>query len=323
MILKNVPVIYFAPLQESTDAVYRKAHAEVFRNVDKYFAPYIVRQNDGTVKNSHLRDLSPQINRNYHLIPQIMAGNAEDILFLSKLLIDSGHTEINWNLGCPYPMVTNKGMGSGLLSSPEKIENILSESFPKLSPCLISIKLRSGFLSSDEVFSVISILNQFPLHEVILHPRTAKQLYKGMADPEVFIHAARLSKNPLVYNGDILTRDDFNRLDSLFKNKTTWMIGRGILKNPFLPSEIKEDAQFEDRATLLKQFHDLIFDDYSKLLSGKSHLLLKMLKFWSYFGYSFPDPHKTLKRIKKAGSMAKYNEAVHENFRLLIDHEEN
>lgn len=314
-------VIYLAPLQESTDAVYRKSHAEVFRNVDKYFAPYIVRQNDGKVKNSHLRDFCPERNEGYHLVPQILAGNADDFVFLSKLLCDSGYKEINWNLGCPYPMVTNKGMGSGLLAAPDKIEAILSESLPKIS-CKVSVKLRSGFETPDDVNDVIPVLNQFPLHEVILHPRVGKQLYKGTADPEVFIHAVALSKNPMVYNGDILTPDDFTRLDNLFGDKTVWMIGRGILQNPFLPSEIKKETLRQPRPVLLQQFHDRIFDEYSKLLCGKSHLLMRMLKFWSYFCFSFPDPHKALKRIKKARSIAKYDEAVNINFHSLKDHEE-
>jgi tRNA-dihydrouridine synthase len=33
--------------------------------------------------------------------------------------------ELNWNLGCPYPMVTKSGMGSGLISNTEKINHIL------------------------------------------------------------------------------------------------------------------------------------------------------------------------------------------------------
>jgi tRNA-dihydrouridine synthase len=218
-------------------------------------------------------------------------------------------------------MVTNKGMGSALLPLPHKIEEILSQSLPKIS-CRVSVKLRSGLESPDDINGVIPILNQFPLHEIILHPRVAKQLYKGTADPEVFIHASAMSTNPLVYNGDILTLEDFNRLDGLFSNKSVWMIGRGILQNPFLPSEIKGEIPAQSKPVLLQQFHNRIFDQYSELHSGQSHLLTRMLKFWNFFCFSFPDPHKTLKRIKKAGSLAKYNEAVTLNFQSLTDYEE-
>ena len=319
---KNDKIIYFAPLQESTDSVYRNLYSAVFKNIDKYFAPYIARQNDGSIKKSHLREISSEKNKGYKLIPQIMAENSEDFLFLANTLTGMGYTEINWNLGCPYPMATNKGLGSGLLPSPDKIKRIISDSLPKLS-CSVSVKLRSGLLSSDEIFSVIPVLNEFPLEEVILHPRIAKQLYKGEADTDIFNKIKEISKHPLVYNGDIVTLDDFIHFENLFQNTPAWMIGRGILKDPFLPSKIKTNIQYsiDEKIRLLHKFQEGIFEEYSKLLSGKSHLLMRMLKFWSYFCYSFPDPHKTLKRIKKAGTVEKYNAAVRENFLRLTNDE--
>jgi tRNA-dihydrouridine synthase B len=315
--------IYFAPLQEFTDFIYRSAHAAIFGNTDKYYAPSIVRQNDGSIKKSHLKDVDPENNKGYNLIPQILAGKTEDILHLGKILTDLGYKEINWNLGCPYPMVTNKGMGAGLLPYPDKIKSILTEYLPDLS-CAVSVKLRSGLASSDEIFEIIHVLNEFPLKEVILHPRNAKQLYRGSPDHEIFSRTAELSKHPLVYNGDIFTPDDFIQLNHLFRNTDSWMIGRGILMDPFLPLKIKHSSlpDKKGKSDLLLQFHDRIFDGYSRLLSGNSHLLTRMTKFWSYFCYSFPEPAKAYKRVKKAGTIAKYEAALKENFQRLIDYEE-
>jgi tRNA-dihydrouridine synthase len=219
-------------------------------------------------------------------------------------------------------MVTNKGQGSGLLPFPEKIEQILSESLPQLS-CRISVKLRLGLHAPEEIVPVINVLNQFPIGEIILHPRIGKQLYKGKADPEIFSQTARLINHPLLYNGDILTPEDFFRLETRFEKNSGWMIGRGILQDPFLAKRIKTNLPILERVKILSEFHSIIFDEYSRLLSGKSHLLMRMLKFWSYFCYSFPDPHKTLKRIKKASTIEKYDSAVRENFSILNDHEEN
>jgi tRNA-dihydrouridine synthase len=220
-------------------------------------------------------------------------------------------------------MLTNKELGAGLLPSPEKIKRILTESLPKVS-CRISVKMRSGLASADEMFNVIPILNQFPLSEVIIHPRIAKQLYVGCADPEVFIRAATISRHPLIYNGDILTIDDFNKLDALFESTSSWMIGRGILKDPFLPAKIKllTLPDKKEKSQLMAQFHDQIFSSYSKMLSGKSHLLMRMTNFWSYFCFSFPEPAKVFKRIKKAGTTTKYEEALKENFKRLNHNEE-
>ena len=310
--------IYFAPLQESTDHIYRSAHAKYFGGVDKYFAPYILRQNDGSVKPSHLRDIKPQNNEGYRLIPQILAGNAADFIFLVRLLEENGYSEINWNLGCPYPMVTNKGLGSGLLPYPEKIKAILEESLP-LVQSTISVKMRAGLHSMEEVSPVIDVLNDFPLNEVILHPRIAKQLYRGVPDEEVFAEVSKRVKHPLVYNGDIETAENHHRLTDHFSDTTAWMIGRGILKNPYLPELLKTGSLPEDKkqAESLRNFHDEIQLNYSKILNGSSHLLMKMEKFWSYFCFAFPDPHKTFKAIKKSANMNKYELAVNENFRKI------
>lgn len=315
--------IYFAPLQESTDHIYRSAHAKYFGCVDKYFAPYIVRQNDGTVKTSHLRDIKSSNNQGYSLIPQILAGNSADFVFLARLLEDEGYNEINWNLGCPYPMVTNKGYGSGLLPYPDRIKTILEESLSQIHT-KISIKMRTGLHSHDEIFKMIDVLNQFPLSEVILHPRYGKQLYRGEPDEAVFAEVHKTLKHSLVYNGDIEALDNINRLNIHFCDITTWMVGRGILKNPLLPLLLKggDLPDIQERAEMLRNFHDEIFLKHSTLLSGSSHLLMRMEKFWSYFCFAFPDSHKTFKRIKKAANLVKYETAVNENFQRLRYHEE-
>ena len=79
----------------------------------RHFSPYLLIQKDGGIKKSHQRDTAPENCSGYQLVPQILAGNRPDFLFLAKHLEKLGYEEINWNLGCPYPMVTRKGMGSG------------------------------------------------------------------------------------------------------------------------------------------------------------------------------------------------------------------
>ncbi len=314
----NEPGIYFAPLQESTDFVYRKAHSTHFGGIDKYFSPYLLVQKDGTLKKSHLRDTAPENCTGYRLVPQIMAGTSDDFIFLAKHLTDLGYQEINWNLGCPYPMVTGKGMGSGLLPYPERINEILDKSLPQIN-CRISVKLRSGLNAPEEIFQVMPVLNQYPLSEVILHPRIAKQLYSGTTDWTLFEKVAALISHQLVYNGDILIQEDFQKADKTFESVTNWMIGRGMLKNPFLALEIK-GVQLPGRIEKierLERFHNEIISNYATMLSGHSHLITRMTKFWEYFCFLFPNPHKAFKRVKKSVNMSKYEIAVRENFMHL------
>jgi tRNA-dihydrouridine synthase len=316
------PGIYFAPLQESTDFVYRRAHALHFSGIDKYFSPYLLVQKDGGIRKSHLRDTAPENCSGYSMVPQILAGNSAEFLFLARHLENLGYEEINWNLGCPYPMVTRKGMGSGLLPLPEKIREILDSSLPKLNS-RISVKMRAGLVSPDEIFQVVPVLNDYPLSEVIFHPRVAKQLYSGSADRELFGQISGLTIHPLVYNGDLCTKEDYNSAREELPGTANWMIGRGLLKNPFLAMEIKgvQVPGRSEQIAILEHFHEVILSEYTTLLSGQSHLVTRMTKFWEYFCFLFPNPHKAFKRIKKSVNISKYELAVRENFLQLRSEE--
>lgn len=91
-----------------------------------------------------------------------------------------------------------------------------------------------------------------------------------------------------------------------------WMIGRGLIADPFLPAMIKADNPVypEKRYELFNSFHDALFSFYEEALSGPNHILIKMYSFWKFFIQSFPHSPKGLKKIKKARSLSVYREVV-------------
>ena len=66
----------------------------------------------------------------------------------------------------------------------------------------------------------------------------------------------------------------------------------------------------ENRIELFSKFHEMLFHDYTQVLSGARHIIIKMLQFWEYFAISFPNSRKELKKIKKAKSIDAYEDAV-------------
>jgi tRNA-dihydrouridine synthase len=246
------------------------------------------------------------------VIPQVLAASADEILFLANYLSALGYIEINLNLGCPYPMVTNRGMGSGLLTSPEKIEQILSAFF-KNTNLKLSVKMRAGLVSATEIEKVMPVLNQFPLSEVILHPRVAKQLYEGDLIDQAFEFTAASLKHRLVYNGDLNTVDDYHRIHQKFGQTNCFMLGRGVLMNPFLPAQIKGFlfSEFEKKEKLA-EFHRLMFEEYLKVMDNAGNALNKMKQFWIYFCHNFAEPKKCLKKIGKSNGLTAYQTAVNQ-----------
>lgn len=308
--------IYLAPLQGFTDFVYRKAWQQVFNAVDAYFVPYVSIKN-GELLRKYQRELLPENNPPKRVVPQALVKDGSELLHITNHIKNLGYKELNVNLGCPYPMVTRKGRGAGLLPNPEAIKALLNEFFEHEYVSL-SVKFRAGLNSSQEMETILPILNTYPLKEIILHPRIATQLYKGTIIDDAFAFAQKHSKHPLVFNGDIFDVDDFRKRKAQFPECNSWMLGRGILMNPFLPSEIKGlKYETNDRRNKLIEFHDLIAKSYLIQMDNEGNALNKMQQFWVYFSYNFPQQKKVFKAIKKARNMQKYREETARIFRSI------
>ena len=313
---QNTIRIYQAPLQGATDFDFRKALAESFGGIDKYFIPYLSYGKGREIKKSQLREVFPENNVSLPVVPQVLFSDQAELFDLVTILIDYGYLEINLNLGCPYPMATNKGRGAAWLEKPEVLKEILQKLYTKGFPSKFSVKMRAGMKSDQEAKAIFSILNQFPLEEVIYHPRTASQMYDGKANPQLFAVAISEVKHPLVYNGDIFSVADLQELKQLFPEQKSWMIGRGLVTNPALGAQLKGEV-FESKSLRkqMREFHDQLLEAYSARLQGDGHIVMKMSQFWVYFSESFENPHKAMKLVKKSSSLLKYNAAVTEIFR--------
>ncbi len=201
-----------------------------------------------------------------------------------------------------------------MLPFPERVEHFLKAAIPRLAGRL-SIKTRLGRHHPEEIQSLIPIFNRYPLLEVIIHPRTGVQMYTGHPDLEAFGACIDQLAHPVVYNGDIKRRNDFHRLAERFPAAAGWMMGRGVIANPFLPGEIKSAAGAGGNPVeRFHRFHDDLFERYRIRLHGPGHLLNRMKGFWGYFPKCFRDSDKGRKRILKARSLAHYRDAVRRFF---------
>jgi len=303
--------LHSSPLQGFTDFRFRNAFQRFYGGIDQYIAPYIRVNGKLEIKPSNERDILPANNLSIDLIPQIITKEADEFLFVAKHVQKLGYNELNWNLGCPYPMVAKRGMGSGLLKMPEKIDEILTRIRDE-TDIRVSVKMRLGYESSQEIFHVLPVLEKYRLTNITIHPRIGKQLYKGEVDLKAFEECIGKSSHKIFYNGDITSVQSFREMKNRFPTITHWMIGRGLIADPLLPAMIKADNPVypDNRYEVFTSFHDTLFSSYEEALSGPKHLLIKMYSFWEYFIHSFPHSPKGLKKIKKAQSINAYREVV-------------
>lgn len=305
-----------SPLQGFTDFRFRNAFHAHFGGIDTFYAPYIRLDGKLLIKSSYKRDLQPENNNTLHVIPQVMTNDADEFLFVVKYIQELGYTELNWNLGCPYPMVTKRGMGSGLIHQTEKIDHILKRVHNE-SDIVVSMKMRMGYEHPEEILDTFHVLEKYPIKNIAIHARIGKQLYKGGVNLEAFEQCIAHTPHKLYYNGDITSVETFRSMQERFPGIDHWMIGRGLIADPFLPQMIKNDTTIypENRFEVFKSFHDTIYEQYDAFLQGPTPIKMKMQGFWEFFSQAFPNPQKTFKKIKKATNPKAYQQAVAEILR--------
>lgn len=299
-----------APLKGITDRFFRRVYTTHFEGIDRAMAPFINPQRQPRYPDKLIRDLLPDDNVGLPLVPQILNTDADGFIALADRLFDLGYREINWNLGCPVKMVAGKQRGSGMLPHPEKIIGLLDRILPRLKLAL-SIKMRLGYHSPEEALTLLPMLTPYPLTEIIIHARLGEQLYRGTVDLDHFDLCRSATSHRLVYNGDIVTLDHFIQLEQRFDSVDSWMIGRGLLINPFLPAQIKGiEPPEQQRLEILRSFHDDLYTSLREQMAGPGHLLGRMKQVWIYFIGAFPGREKLLKKITRASTEKSFLAAV-------------
>jgi tRNA-dihydrouridine synthase B len=173
--------------------------------------------------------------------------------------------------------------------------------------------LRLGLKDPSEIGPVVQVLNRFPLREVIIHPRTAAQMYKGKIDSDAFEKAASQCKHTLVYNGDIRGLQGFQTLSRRLPQTSRWMIGRGAVADPSLAMALRgEVLDPADRLQRFRRLHDSMLAHYLEVLQGPAHVLDKMAGLWGYWVDSIAGKRKLIKGLVKIRQLDRFRACVDE-----------
>ncbi|MCC8186644.1 MAG: tRNA-dihydrouridine synthase family protein [Bacteroides sp.] len=300
--------IHFAPLQGHTEAPYRQAHHTSFGGIEAYYTPF-VRIEKGVWRNKDLRDIAPEHNRVGRVIPQLIAATPEEMEKLARLFASLGYREADINLGCPFPPVAHRKKGAGILPHPEAVAALLevTRNIPRMR---FSVKMRPGWDHPSQGEALIPLLNAAPLTHITLHSRLGIQQYKGNSDAGLFDLFYQQIRLPLIYNGDLRTVADIEKVAERFPGLAGVMIGRGLLANPALALEYRQSKALSatERQERMQALHTDLLHTYSQQIEGgEAQLLSKMKAFWEYTDRG---DKKALKAIRKSRRMADYLHAV-------------
>ena len=316
--------LYFAPMEGITTYIYRNLHYKYYKGIDKYYSPFVSPGPNQGLSVKEIRDVLPENNPDIPLIPQLMTNRSEDFIMAAKVMKDRGYTELNFNLGCPSGTVVSKKKGSGFLAYPDDLNRFLEEVFN--DPFIVnkevevSVKTRAGKASHEEWPRLMEIYNQYPMKELIIHPRVQQDMYKNTPSWDVFAQAVEECKVPLVFNGDIFRVPEFLAFTERFPQIDRIMLGRGIIRNPELAERILAldgegtavPDQFDKKTFRLIQ--DELIEAYSDYMYGERPVLYKMKELWFYMISMFPDSQKIGKKIMKSNHLDEYRSIVEELF---------
>lgn len=301
--------IFFAPLQGYTEDAYRRLHHEMIGGVEEYYTPFI-RLEHGELRSKDMRDVRLEFNEGVPVVPQVIASNGDEMQHLLDYLLPLGYKRIDVNMGCPFPLQTRHGRGAGILTDTIRVQE-LCDVIRSHADVAFSVKMRLGMNDKNDWREVLPLLNDTPLEHITLHPRVASQQYKGDVDMEAFAAFAQECRHPLIYNGEINSRDQAEKIMTLHPDLKGLMIGRGLLARPVLAKECTEGVTCTDREvlTLIKEMHQRLLAHYEKVIPGEAQRHSKIKTFWDFMEPTIG--RKPWKKIIKAGNMKNYLEAVY------------
>jgi tRNA-dihydrouridine synthase len=300
--------ILAAPLQGYTTAAWRHYHAEIYGGTDAYLSPFI-RVEKGEIRRHDFKSIFSDLNANQELIPQIIFRDVAEFRILVDAVKALGYSEVNLNMGCPFPPQVKHGRGAAVVANAsllQDIRNVMAE-YADIS---FSVKMRLGVDDPQQWRGVADILNAMPLQHITLHPRIARQQYSGDLHMEQFEAFAAQSSHPVIFNGEISTPEDIAALAQRFPQLYGVMIGRGLLARPSLIQEYRDGQQWSAQQQLASviKLHQSIYEHYRTIACGDAQFLSLIKPFWEYL-----EPligHKPAKMVKKATSVAKYHDAI-------------
>jgi len=297
--------LYFAPMEGLTDDIFRRTHRKCFEGADKYFIPFVSPTQHCVFTPKEQRALLPSNNAGLCAVPQILTKNSEYFLWAARHIADMGYREVNLNIGCPSSTVTAKGKGAGMLRDTQALQAFLDDVFAR-TPIPVSVKTRIGYESDEEWPQLIEILRKYPIHELIIHPRTREEQYGGEPHKDAFALAAQTFSCPLVYNGNLFTAADCKSILQEYPS-VSLMAGRGLMTNPALLREATGGETLKKEE--LSEFIHLLYAAYAErydesVVVGRMRDILKML------AQGFEDRKKPLKAICKARTAEAQQQAV-------------
>lgn len=177
------------------------------------------------------------------LVPQILGNEEKPIADSVKRLETWGAEGIDINMGCPVKKALSHNYGVALMGDADYAAEVVRMT-TRHTDLPVSVKLRASHNNDlDYLIRFVKGLESAGASWIALHPRTAEQKRRGIADWSQIKSLREQVSIPVIGNGDVQTADD-----ALMLLEQTGcdmvMIGRALTARPWLLWQIGEKLGF-------------------------------------------------------------------------------
>ncbi len=296
--------IWLAPLHGITNYTFRNSLCRHFGGIDCFITPFLPVQESDKLNVKGWQDIYPENNTAVPAIPQLMGNKPSHFIDTMNALHDRyGYLDFNWNIGCPVAQVVRRRRGCGLMPDADAVEAVVS-TVTSQTPYRFSVKMRLGLNDKAEGLEIVKRLEHYPLSFIVIHPRLGKQMYEGEPDLETMDLFCRHTSHRVVYSGDIFTKERFGEMKRRYPQIDDWMLGRGLLRNPFLAEEIK-DMPTADRQRRFLRYYQLSTDESLRRVKERS-TLAHLKERWHYYAALVNLSAEELQQLLRINDFARF-----------------
>jgi len=272
-------------------------------------------------ENNRTQDMTEILDSEHPIALQLF-GSEVETMTKAAIFIDQNTTAdiIDINIGCPVQKVVKSGAGSKLMTTPDLAYEIVKNIVKNVSKP-VTVKIRSGWDHKNiNAIEFAKSMEMAGVSAITVHGRTRSDLYSGEVDLDIIKQVKQTVKIPVIGNGDIRSPEeakymlDYTKCDAI-------MIGRGLLGNPFLVSQIVdylETGSYRESISL-EERKNVIFSHLNKLakLKGEHISILEMRNHGAWYVKGLPNSSKIKTQICNAKNSKEFMEIVEKYFNSI------
>jgi tRNA-dihydrouridine synthase B len=298
------PVLALAPMQGVTDLPFLRliagyGGADVY--VTEYFRVYATSRLD-----KHILKSVTENPTGRPVIAQMIGNDIPALVRTARELQQYPVAAVDLNLGCPAPVVYRKGAGGGLLREPKRVDAILG-ALRDAVKIRFTVKTRIGFDSAEVFAEMLPIYAKHSLDLLTVHARTVKEMYRSEVHYEFIARAVAALRCPVLANGNVYSAQ---KAADVLKSTGArgLMIGRGVIRNPWLFRQIREHQRgeplFIPRGVDVLAYVRALYEAVCSPAARESAQVQKMKKYMNYLGVGVEPTGQFLHQIRRVTTTA-------------------